>query len=125
MAMRKKTAKKTAAPKKASKKAATTTTTAKPQPKPQPAKDAATPPAKNDAARKDTARDPRIPASGTVLERKFKDKVYEVKVHDSDFEFRGRRYRSLSGIAKEITGAQTNGFLSFGLIPREGTKKGS
>jgi hypothetical protein len=31
------------------------------------------------------------------------------------FEYRGRRYRSLSAIAKAITGAHWNGRLFFGL----------
>jgi len=75
--------------------------------------------------KKSDARDPRLPAAGTVLERKFKDKTYAVKVFDDDFEFRGRRYRSLSGIAKEITGAQTNGFLWFNLIPRAKAERAS
>jgi len=59
---------------------------------------------------------------GSLIERTFKDKKFEVKVLEDAFEFRGARYQSLSGIAKEITGSETNGFLWFGLIPR-GSKK--
>ncbi len=38
-----------------------------------------------------------------------------VKVLDNGFEFDGRRYKSLSAIAKEVTGSKWNGFLFFGI----------
>jgi len=61
------------------------------------------------------SRDPRLPLPGTLLARQFKDRDVVVKVLDDDFEFEGRRYKSLSAIAREVTGAKWNGYLFFGL----------
>lgn len=63
-------------------------------------------------------RDPRLPAVGTVLKRPYKGVAHEVKVLEDAFEYGGGRHRSLSGIARQITGQETNGFLWFGLIAR-------
>lgn len=72
------------------------------------------------AARPAKERDPRLPVAGTLIKRPYKGVTHEVKVLDDAFEYGGERHRSLSAIAKSITGQQTNGFLWFGLIPREG-----
>ena len=61
------------------------------------------------------ARDPRIPPSGTVLVRHFGDRDYRVTVTDKGFMLGKHRYRSLSRVAKAITGKHWNGFLFFGL----------
>ena len=61
------------------------------------------------------ARDPRIPPSGTVLLRHFGDRDYRVTVTDKGFMLGRHRYRSLSRVAKAITGKHWNGFLFFGL----------
>lgn len=58
---------------------------------------------------------PRLPISGSLLIKDFKGQTYVVKVLDEGFEFEGKRYRSLSAIAGEITGTKWNGFLFFGL----------
>ncbi len=63
-------------------------------------------------------RDPRLPPSGTVLQRKYKGSEYEVTVCDDDFEYEEERYGSLSKIAQHITGTAWNGFLFFGLTKR-------
>lgn len=65
-------------------------------------------------------RDPRLPKAGTLVSRTFQGFVHEVQVCEADFLYRGRPYRSLSAIAKEITGTPWNGFLFFGLITRGG-----
>jgi hypothetical protein len=40
------------------------------------------------------------------------------------FEYQGRRYRSLSAIAREATGTRWNGLLFFGLTKRgNGSKR--
>jgi hypothetical protein len=70
-------------------------------------------------------RDPRMPKVGTVLEREHNGKVHKVKVLESGFEYHGQKYRSLSGLAKEITGAIWNGWVWFGLVKRPEAKKGS
>jgi len=65
-------------------------------------------------------RDPRLPNAGSLLSREFKGFAHDVQVLESEFIYRGRSYRSLSAIAKEITGTPWNGFLFFGLIGRGG-----
>lgn len=58
-------------------------------------------------------RDPRLPPVGTVIRKRFHETDYEVRFHDGDFELAGKRYRSLSGVARAITGTGWNGFLFF------------
>ena len=62
--------------------------------------------------------DPRLPAVGTVLTRKYKRRLIEVTVLADGFDFDGQRYRSLSAVAKAITGAHCNGFRFFKLRSR-------
>lgn len=52
---------------------------------------------------------------GTWLSRTWHGEVHQVIVLDSSFEYRGRRYSSLSEIAREITGAHWSGPRFFGL----------
>jgi hypothetical protein len=59
--------------------------------------------------------DSRLPAPGTVLARRYKGRVLEVKVLAAGFEFAGHRYGSLSAVAKAATGSHCNGFAFFGL----------
>ena len=57
-----------------------------------------------------------IPIPGTILKRLYNDLEYEVIVRsDGQFEFQERLYKSLSKIAKEITGTHWSGPLFFGL----------
>jgi hypothetical protein len=58
-------------------------------------------------------RDPRLPPTGTLIRKRFHETDYEVRIHDDDFELAGKRYRSLSGVARAITGTGWNGFLFF------------
>jgi hypothetical protein len=60
-------------------------------------------------------RDRRIPPPGTVLVRHFGDRDYRVTVTEDGFMLGRHRYRSLSAVAKAITGKHWNGFLFFGL----------
>lgn len=56
------------------------------------------------------------PIPGTVLSRIYQEKEHKVTVtHDGQFEFEGRIYKSLSVIAREITGTRWSGPLFFGL----------
>ncbi|MCU0690650.1 MAG: DUF2924 domain-containing protein [Polyangiaceae bacterium] len=59
------------------------------------------------------ARDPRLPPAGTLIRKRFHETDYEVRILDSDFELAGKCYRSLSGVARAITGTGWNGFLFF------------
>ncbi len=62
-----------------------------------------------------------MPVVGTRLIREWHGERYEVTVVQSGFEFDGRRYRSLTAVAKAITGAHWNGRKFFGLPPRSNT----
>ena len=55
------------------------------------------------------------PLAGTRLIREWKGSNHEVIVQPDYFEFNGRRYKSLSHIAREITGTIWNGWTFFGL----------
>jgi hypothetical protein len=59
--------------------------------------------------------DARVPLPGTVLTRRYKGRTIQVTVLADGFEHDGTRYRSLSAIAKAVTGTQWNGLLFFGL----------
>lgn len=74
--------------------------------------------AKEDAKTKlfvPTASDPRLPAPGSVLVRKYKGRVIRVVVMPDAFEYEGERYPSLTALAKKITGSHCNGFRFFGM----------
>jgi len=55
---------------------------------------------------------------GTRLVRSWHDRMHQVLVLDDGFEFKGRRYVSLSQIARDITGAHWSGPRFFGLVTR-------
>lgn len=59
--------------------------------------------------------DRRVPSPGTFIERPYKGKTLRVKVVADGFEFEGNTYKSLSAVAKKITGQHMNGFLFFRL----------
>ena len=52
---------------------------------------------------------------GTRFVRIWKDRRHEVLAHENGFEYDGRIFRSLSAVAREITGTRWNGRLFFGL----------
>jgi hypothetical protein len=66
------------------------------------------------------ARDARLPGIGSVLTKEHRGKTHKVLVMEDGFEFEGQRHRSLSAIAKRITGTAWNGFLFFGLADQRG-----
>lgn len=56
------------------------------------------------------------PLPGSVLVREYKGREIRVRVLDEgSFEYDGQPYRSLSAVAKAITGSHWNGRLFFGL----------
>lgn len=65
-------------------------------------------------------RDARLPKPGTVLVREYRGQIVRVTVRERGFEYEGAIHRSLSAIAKAVTGTHWNGMLFFGL-----TKKGA
>jgi hypothetical protein len=58
------------------------------------------------------------PLAGTRLIREHAGVQHVVTVRADDFEFEGRPYRSLSAIARHITGTRWNGWTFFGLRSR-------
>ncbi|AMN39045.1 DUF2924 domain-containing protein [Rhodoplanes sp. Z2-YC6860] len=61
------------------------------------------------------------PIAGTRLIREWKGVEHCVTVRDDDFEYQGRPYRSLSAIARAITGTRWNGLVFFGLKNQRST----
>ena len=58
--------------------------------------------------------------TGTTLVRQWRGHTHAVLVRDNGFEYEGERYRSLSVIAKRITGAHWSGPRFFGLTKPAG-----
>jgi len=69
-------------------------------------------PARTTSAR---PRPPDAPTPGTTIIRTWHDRELRVTVLDSGFEYGGKTYRSLSGVARAITGTGWNGPAFFGL----------
>jgi Protein of unknown function (DUF2924) len=61
------------------------------------------------------------PVSGTRLIREWKGVEHQVTVRDADFEYQGRPYKSLSAVARAITGTRWNGLVFFGLKSQRGS----
>ena len=57
----------------------------------------------------------RTVKAGAVLVREWRGVSHQVSVLEKGFCFRGRHYRSLSEVAREITGSRWSGPLFFGL----------
>lgn len=115
--------KKKAAKKKAAKRAPKKTAATKAKAPAKPKAPAADAPAK--AAKPPRERDPRLPKPGEILHREHHGKVIEIKVLEHGFEFDGRTWRSLSAIAREVTGVVWNGYLWAGLVKRVAKKGGA
>src|SRR3977135_1821745 len=55
------------------------------------------------------------PIAGTRLIREWQGAEHSVSVGDDGYEYQGRPYKSLSAIARLITGTRWNGWVFFGL----------
>jgi hypothetical protein len=64
---------------------------------------------------KESSRPSLSLAPGTRLTREWKGRVCTVEVTSEDFRYEGVTYRSLSHIARAITGTRWNGRRFFGL----------
>jgi hypothetical protein len=64
-----------------------------------------------------------LPRSGTILVREWRGTTHHVTVTDEGFLWNGKPHRSLSGVARAITGTAWNGPRFFGL--REANRKTS
>lgn len=63
--------------------------------------------------------DPRVPPPGTQLIKRYKDETLTVTVLEDGYQYGERVYKSLSAIARQVTGTQWNGYLFFGLRLRQ------
>jgi len=71
---------------------------------------------RDQSARGPTVEPARIQLkAGTALVREWHGVSYRVTVLDDGFDFNGERFRSLSEIARKITGVRWSGPLFFGL----------
>ena len=75
----------------------------------------------DETGRKGKASKPTSPVPGTLLIREWKGQRHEVTALENGFEYRGRRFRSLSAVAFHITGTKWNGPAFFGV--RNGRSK--
>jgi Protein of unknown function (DUF2924) len=62
------------------------------------------------------------PIAGTKLIRQWQGVEHCVTVRTDDFEYLGRPYKSLSSVARQITGTKWNGWTFFGLKNQGGRK---
>jgi len=63
----------------------------------------------------DVPIDDRLPMPGALLTRKYKGRTSEVRVLPNGFDYEGTIYRSLSAVARAVTGAHWNGYRFFGI----------
>jgi len=76
----------------------------------------------DDLGRKGNVKKQTGPIPGTLLIREWKGGRHEVTALENGFEYRGRRFRSLSAVAFHITGTKWNGPAFFGLRENGGSK---
>lgn len=60
-------------------------------------------------------RDPRLPPVGTRLSKIYRGKEHSVTICSDGIEYQGKRFGSLSAVAKQITGTAWNGYAFFGV----------
>ena len=65
----------------------------------------------NGAEKRCVSRDRRLPLPGTIITKNYKGTDIRVKILEKGFEYNGKVYRSLTSIAKEVTGSHWNGYL--------------
>ena len=70
------------------------------------------------------SQDDRLPMPGAVITRRYKGETIEVRVLPKGFEYEGEVYRSLSAVARKVTGTHWNGYHFFKL-GRKGRGNGS
>lgn len=66
--------------------------------------------------------DSRLPMPGALLIRQYRGRTIQVRVLPNGFDYNGEVYRSLTAVAKAVTGGHWNGFHFFGIkSPNEKT----
>jgi hypothetical protein len=69
----------------------------------------------DDAKKQKRKSDEHLPAPGTVLKREYKGEAIAVEVLEEGFRYGDQIFKSLSAIAKDITGTHRSGPAFFGL----------
>jgi hypothetical protein len=59
--------------------------------------------------------DSRLPPPGNTIVKQYKGETHEVMVLEQGFEYLGDSYRSLSAVAKKISGSHCSGNLFFSI----------
>lgn len=72
-------------------------------------------PERTQTAKLEGGVDRRLPMTSNLLVREYQGRKIEVKVVAGGFEYGGKTYRSLSAVAKAVTGTHWNGYEFFGL----------
>lgn len=72
--------------------------------------------------RKRMVEDARNPLPGTRLVREWDGIEHTITVQQDGYDWQGRKYRSLSAVAKAITGTNWNGFRFFGMRAMKGNR---
>jgi hypothetical protein len=68
--------------------------------------------------------DSRLPMAGAILRRPYKGREVVVRVLARGFEYEGEVYRTLSAVARAVTGTHWNGYHFFNLTPGNPGKNG-
>jgi hypothetical protein len=80
-----------------------------------------------EAGKGSSPKTPRVrrAQSGTILVREWQGKAHRVTMLDDGVSFNGKHYRSLSEVAREITGSRWSGPRFFGLRPSQESSYGT
>ena len=62
-----------------------------------------------------SSQDARLPMPGALLVREYKGRTIQVRVLPRGFAYEGQVYKSLSAVARAVTGTHWNGYHFFGL----------
>lgn len=81
------------------------------------------PPERTRAGNLHIPADQRLPMPGTVLTRDYKGRRLVVTILPRGFEHEGTLYKSLSAVARAVTGTPWNGYHFFRLL-KEGSQRG-
>ena len=85
---------------------------------PRPAPTSQGPATARGSARLARPRNHRLPPAGSLLSRPYQGTTVQVRVLEHGFLYEGTLYRSLSAVAKAITGSHCSGYRFFRLLPQ-------
>jgi len=71
------------------------------------------------------SQDDRLPMPGVAITRDYKGRMIEVRILPNGFEYEGEVYRTLSAVAKAVTGTHWNGYHFFRLARKEPNGNGT